>query len=88
MQSLLDLARAPLSEGAAPGPRALGAAAGRQLIWANHGRDGLYPESHLGPMQHEPTVQKVHHARLNRRRSIVREHNCRNDHVTAVVESD
>jgi hypothetical protein len=39
-------------------------------------------------MQNGPAVQKLNDAGLDRRRSIVREYDCRDDHVAAVVQDD
>jgi hypothetical protein len=39
-------------------------------------------------MQYGPAVQKLDYAGLDRRRSIVREYDCRDDHVAAVAEDD
>ena len=48
----------------------------------------LYAEGYLCPMQHIPAVQKLHDDGLDRRRSIVWEHHCRDDHVAPVAEGD
>ena len=40
------------------------------------------------PVQNGPAVQKHDDARLDRRRSVVRQHDCRDDHVAAIVEDD
>ena len=50
--------------------------------------DRLYPESYLRPMQNGRAVQKLDDAGLDRRRLIVQEHDCCDDHVAAVVEGD
>src|SRR5262245_7784436 len=39
-------------------------------------------------MQYGAAVQELHHARLDRRRPIVWEYDCRHDHVAAVVEGE
>jgi hypothetical protein len=49
---------------------------------------GSYSEGYLYPAQYGPAVQEIHDDRLDRRRSIVREYDCRNNHVAAVVEDD
>ena len=48
----------------------------------------LYPEGYLCPMQHGPAVQEFHDAGLDRRRSIVREYDRRDNHVAAVIDDD
>src|SRR5262245_7602815 len=47
-----------------------------------------YPYRDLGPTHHRSAVEKFHDAGLDRRRSVVREHGRRDDHVAAVVEGD
>src|SRR5262245_42771377 len=39
-------------------------------------------------MQYGATVQELRHARLDRRRPVVWEYDCRHDHVAAVVEGE
>src|SRR6516165_6511931 len=47
-----------------------------------------YPQRQLCPMHHRFAVEKRHDAGLDRRRSIVRQYDRRDDHVAAVVEHD